>query len=257
MTLRVATACLTLLIAAGVAAAVETPATSPAPDVLKMLPDLKTPEGVSTGLQWLVWITLLSVAPAILVMATCFTRIIVVLGLLRQALTTQNMPPNQVLFGLALLMTVVLMAPVYNEIHSTAIGPHLKGEMSRDDAVAVGERTIHRFMARQIDRAGNSKDVLLFLDDETAAKEDITYKDVPLMSLIPAFVISELKVAFLIGFRIFLPFLVIDLLVASVLVSMGMLMLPPVLISLPLKLLLRILADGWHLVIGTLMRSFG
>ena len=223
----------------------------------ELLPNVATPGGAGTTIQWIVLVTVLSLAPAVLVMVTCFTRIVVVLGLLRQALATQQIPPNQVLFGLAVLMTVVVMAPVYRQVHSQAVSPYLAGTVSRDEALAAGEKPLRDFMIRQIEAGGNSDDAYLFLDEATAQRDDLTWRDVPTLSLIPAFVVSELKIAFYMGFRIYLPFLVIDMLVGAVLISMGMLMLPPVLISLPFKLLLFVLADGWHLVVGTLMSSFG
>lgn len=226
-------------------------------EIAKSLPDIKTPGGSGTVLNWVVMVTILSVAPAILVMVTCFTRIIVVLGLLRQALGTQQLPPNQVLFGLALLMTLVVMSPTLSRIHGDAVKPYMNGQMDRTAALKAGEKHVREFMTKQMQAAGNSKDVYLFLSDDLTEQKKLTWQQVPTTALIPAFVVSELKVAFWMGFRIFLPFLIIDMLVASVLVSMGMLMLPPVLISLPFKLLLFVLADGWHLVVGTLMRSFG
>jgi flagellar biosynthetic protein FliP len=220
------------------------------------LPDLQSPTAASGLVQWLLVITVLAVAPAVAVMVTCFTRIIVVLGLLRQALATQQLPPNQILFGLALLMTLVVMAPTYTAVHQDALAPYLSGAMSRQDAWQAGQKHVRAFMIRQITSAGNEQDVYLFLEEDLAGKSDLTWSDVPTLSLIPAFAVSELKVAFLIGFRIYLPFLIIDMLVASMLISMGMLMLPPVLISMPFKLLMFVLADGWHLVVGTLMKSF-
>lgn len=230
---------------------------APLPEQLtEMLPDLQTPSGVSSTLRWLAVVTVLSLAPAILVMVTSFTRIIVVLGLLRQALATQHLPPNQILFGLAILMTLVVMAPVYKDVHAHAIGPYFDGKLDQAAALKVGEARIREFLIHQVEAGDNTDDVYLFLPDELAERPDLTWRDVPTTSLVPAFVISELKIAFLMGFRIFLPFLVIDMLVASVLVSMGMLMLPPVLISLPFKLLLFVMADGWRLVVGTLMGSF-
>ena len=229
------------------------PATQPA-DTL--LPDLRSPGQSMTMVQWVLLLTVLAVAPAIVVMVTSFTRIVVVLGLLRQALATQQLPPNQVLFGLALLMTLVVMSPVIADVHRDALGPFLDGRLSRDDAFAAAQARVRTFMIGQVEAAGNTQDVYLFLDENTAARKDLKWSAVPTLSLIPAYVISELKIAFYMGFRIFLPFLVVDLLVASVLTSMGMLMLPPVLVSLPLKLLLFVLADGWHLVAGTLMQSF-
>jgi flagellar biosynthetic protein FliP len=166
------------------------------------------------------------------------------------------MPPNQVLFGLALFMTLAVMAPTYQAIQKDAISPYVAGKISQAQAVDAAEHGIRKFMITQMESAGNANDVYLFVGDRPAGAKDLTWPEVPTVSLIPAFVVSELKVAFMIGFRIFLPFLIIDMLVASVLVSMGMLMVPPVLISLPFKLLLFVLADGWHLVVGTLMRSF-
>jgi flagellar biosynthetic protein FliP len=165
-------------------------------------------------------------------------------------------PPNQVMFGLAVMMTVAVMAPVYQQVHREAIGPYLGGTLPRDQALRAGERHVRDFMIRQIEAGGNTDDVYLFVREEDAAGKELTWSDVPTLSLIPAFAVSELKIAFFMGFRIYLPFLIVDMLVGAVLVSMGMLMLPPVLISLPFKLLLFVLADGWHLVVGTLMASF-
>ena len=268
MTGGAATICLTLAWAAGpelAAAAAPAPAARPttapttapsASEIGRMLTEMDTPGGLSNTLKWVALVTVLSLAPAVLVLVTSFTRIAVVLGLLRQALATQQVPPNQVLLGLALLMTVAVMAPVYRDVHRDAISPYLAGRCSQAQAVDRGESLLRKFMIRQIDSGGNTDDVYLFLDSDTAAKDELTWGDVSTLSLIPAFVVSELKVAFTMGFRIYLPFLIIDMLVASVLVSMGMLMLPPVLVSLPFKLLLFVLADGWHLVVGTLIRSF-
>jgi len=245
-------------------AAAPVPASAPAPtsapaagDVTGLLPDVATPGGAAAALKWIVLVTVLSLAPAIVVMVTCFTRIVVVLGLLRQALAAPQIPPNQVLFALALLMTVTVMAPVYRSVYEDAISPYLEGRMTRQQAVPAGEKHLRSFMIRQIEAGGNTDDVYLFLDDEAAGRDDLTWGDVPTLSLIPSFVVSELKIAFYMGFRIYLPFLIVDMLVGAVLISMGMLMLPPVLISLPFKLLLFVLADGWHLVVGTLMGSFG
>jgi len=222
----------------------------------KTLTEMEKSSDSGSIIKGIAIITVLSIAPAILVMVTSFTRVAVVLGLLRQALATQQLPPNQILFGLALLITVVVMAPVYNDVHNDAIAPYLDGRITQAEAISAGEGHVRGFMIRQIESGGNVDDVYLFLPEKLAARKDLAWKDVPTTALIPGFVISELKIAFLIGFRIFLPFLIIDMLVASVLVSMGMLMLPPVFISLPFKLLLFVLADGWHLVVGTLMTSF-
>ena len=222
-----------------------------------MFPDIQTRGGASTVVKWLGVVTVLSLAPAILVMVTSFTRIVVVLGLLRQALATPQLPPNQILFGLGLLMTLVVMGPVYKDVHRDAITPYFDGNIDQISAIRIGETRIREFLIQQVEAGNNSNDVYAFLPDNLGQRADLTWSDVPTISLIPTFAISELKIAFLIGFRIFLPFLIIDMLVASVLVSMGMLMLPPVLISLPFKLLLFVLADGWALVVGTLMGSFG
>ena len=234
----------------------EAPA-APKIDLSKVVPNIETPGGVGAVLKWAAMITVLSVAPAVLIMVTCFTRIVVVLGLLRQALGTAQLPPNQVLFGLALLMTIVVMGPTYQQVHRDAISPYMEGRLGGSEAISAGEVHVRGFMSNQIEAAGNGNDVYIFLSDDLAGRDDLAWGDVPTVSMIPAFVVSELKVAFWMGFRIFLPFLIIDMLVATVLVSMGMLMLPPALISLPFKLLLFVLADGWHLVVGTLMRSFG
>ena len=247
----------TILLAVVLSAAPAEAAGAAPADVALRLPDIARPAAGSTVLQWVLLVTLMAVAPAVGVMVTCFTRIIVVLGLLRQALATHQMPPNQVLFGLALFMTLVVMAPVYRNVHRDAISPYVAGELDGGAALEAAQGHVRRFMIRQIEAGDNTGDVYLFLDEATAARDDLKWGDVPTLSLVPAFVVSELKIAFLMGFRIYLPFLIIDMLVASVLISMGMLMLPPVLISMPFKLLLFVLADGWHLVAGTLMSSFG
>ncbi len=226
------------------------------PDVSKVVPPVTDRRGLSATLQLLVLLTVLTLAPAILIMVTCFTRIIVVLGLLRQALATQQLPPNQVLVGLALFMTMFVMAPTWQKVNSDALQPYLDGQIDQPTALARGAAPVRAFMIRQIEAAGNEDDVYMFLDYRKL--EGVTkWSQVPTSVLIPSFVISELKVAFIMGFRIYLPFLIIDLVIASVLISMGMLMLPPVLISLPFKLLLFVLVNGWHLVVGTLLTSFG
>jgi flagellar biosynthetic protein FliP len=218
---------------------------------------VESAEGESGPVRWAVLVTAVGVALAVVLLVTSFTRIVVVLGLLRQALATPQLPPNQVLFGLALLMTVVVMSPVIQDVHADAVAPYLAGEIDRGEMLRIAGDRVRDFMIRQLEAGDNVDEVYLFLDADLTARDDLTWDEVPTTSLIPAFVVGELKIAFNIGFRIFLPFVVIDLLVASVLVSMGMLMLPPVLVSLPLKLLLFVLADGWDLVVGGLMRSFG
>jgi len=227
------------------------------PDVSKFMPSVTSSEQMSSTLQIILMLTVLSLAPSILVMMTSFTRIIIVLGLLRQAMGTQQLPPNTVLIGLALFMTFVLMAPVYNQVHDNAIQPYLEGNIGQAEAIKNATTYMRSFMINQVESGGNTDDVYLFLDDQLSDMPDLTWRDVPTMTLIPAYTISELKIAFLMGFRIYLPFLIIDMVISSILISMGMLMLPPVLISLPFKLLLFVLVDGWHLVVGTLMSSFG
>jgi flagellar biosynthetic protein FliP len=224
------------------------------PDLTRLLPPAQTREGLSGSLQILLLLTVLTLAPAILVLMTSFTRIVIVLSLLRQALSIQNLPPNQVIIGLALLMTFMIMGPVWHEIDQQALQPYLGGKVGQLEALDKAAGPVRRFMIRQIEAQGNQGDVRMFLD--YAKKNAERWEDVPTSILVPAFVTSELKTAFLMGFKIYLPFLIIDMVIASILISMGMLMLPPVLISLPFKLLLFVLVDGWHLVVGSLLVSF-
>jgi flagellar biosynthetic protein FliP len=219
-----------------------------------------SPEGLSSTIQVMLLLTVLSLAPAILLMTTSFVRIIVVLGLLRQALGTQTLPPSQVITSLALFMTLVIMTPVWQDVYEHAIRPYTDpaDDMTLEHAWEEGALPIKRFMSQQIVAAGNTDNIYLFyehLPPDTQAPE--TFDDVPLQVLLPAYMLSELKTAFLIGFQIYLPFLILDIVVASVTISMGMLMLPPVMISLPFKLMLFVLVDGWHLVVGMLLESFG
>jgi flagellar biosynthetic protein FliP len=228
-----------------------------------------SPEGLASTLQVMLLLTVISLAPAILIMTTCFVRIIVVLGLLRQALGTQQLPPSQVVTALSIFMTLLLMFPVWKKSYDEGIQPYTNHEIGLEEAFARGTEPMRRFMADQIVQTQNDDDVYLFLryvhaDDPSGTKApDYAYYNpqegetvVPLIALIPAYMLSELKTAFLIGFQIYLPFVVIDIVVASVTISMGMLMLPPVLISLPFKLLLFVLVDGWRLVVEMLMDSF-
>lgn len=219
----------------------------------------KSPEGLSSAIQVMLLLTVLSLAPAVLLMTTSFVRIIVVLGMLRQALGVQQLPPSQVLTSIAMFMTLLLMTPVWTEVYNDAIAPYTapNSNMSMEEAWSTGVRPIRRFMSRQIDIAGNADDVVMFYQyANQQGPAPSTYDDVPLQVLLPAFMLSELKVAFLIGFQIYLPFLILDVVIASVTISMGMMMLPPVMISLPFKLMLFVLVDGWRLVIGMLMESF-
>lgn len=217
--------------------------------------------GLSATLSILVLLTVLTIAPSLLVMTTSFTRIVVVLALLRQAIGTQSLPPSQVIVGLALFMTLLVMAPTFERINKDAIVPLNEGQIEQTEAWTRAKEPLKDFMIAQIDYAGNWQDIYMILKyrygaDKVTEPSTLTYDDVDMLTLIPGFMLSELKVAFLIGFRLYLPFLIIDMVVASVLISMGMLMLPPVLISLPFKLLLFVLVNGWHLVVGNLLSSF-
>lgn len=227
------------------------------PSSLGSLEEWTSPSGLTPALQMMALLTVVSLAPAILMMTTCFVRIVVVLGLLRQALGTQQLPPSQVITSIALFMSLLVMWPVWNKVYHEAILPYSQHEISLEEAWDAGVQPVRRFMSAQIDRTGNNSDVWLFykyLPAGTPAPQ--SYDDVPLRVLLPAFMLSELKTSFLIGFQIYLPFLILDLVVASITISMGMLMLPPVLVSLPFKLLLFVLVDGWHLVVGMLLDSF-
>ena len=226
-----------------------------------------SPAKLSGTLRVLAAMTALSLAPALLLMTTCYVRIAIVLSLLRQALGSQQLPPNQVTTALALFLTLLIMSPVWMQVHTEAIQPYTDPtvEMSAEEAWRAGVAPIRLFMSQQIKNAENDGDVRLFLDYLNASKvsagaspgpEPQSFADVPLQALLPAFLVSELKVAFLIGFQVFLPFVIVDLVVSSVTMSMGMVMVPPTTISLPLKLLLFVLVDGWHLVVGMLLQSF-
>jgi flagellar biosynthesis protein FliP len=201
-------------------------------------------------------LTVLSLAPAALLMTTCFVRVIVVLSLLRQALGTQQLPPTQVITALALFVTLLVMTPVWRQVYDDAVMPYTQHEISLEQAWNKGISPVRRFMSEQIDHAKNADDVWLFMNYLPNHAEPKSYDDVPLQALLPAFMLSELKTAFLIGFQIYLPFLILDMVISSVMVSMGMLMLPPVLVSLPFKIMLFVLVDGWRLVVGMLMQSF-
>ena len=205
----------------------------------------------STSLQILLLMTVLSTAPAILMLMTSFTRIIIVLSFVRNALGTQQLPPNQVLVGLALFLTFFVMAPTFNQINTNAVQPYMKNQINQTEALKQAEEPLRTFMFRQT----REKDLALFVGLSKMERPK-TYRDVPTYVLIPAFVISELKTSFQMGFAIFIPFIVIDMIVSSTLMSIGMMMLPPMMISLPFKLLLFVLVDGWHLVVQSLVTSF-
>lgn len=210
-----------------------------------------SPEDVSVTVQVILLLTLLSLAPAILILLTSFTRIIIVLSLLRQALSVQQMPPNQVLIGLALFLTFFIMSPVLTDINTQAVQPYLNEEIGQREAFDRALVPLRGFMFK----CARQRDIALFMrmaDLPQPANE----AEVPTRALIPAFVISELRTAFQMGFLLFIPFLIIDMVVASVLMSMGMLMLPPIMVSLPFKILLFVLVDGWYLLIESLIASF-
>jgi len=211
----------------------------------------ESPQQVSTALQILLIITIISVAPSIILMTTCFTRIVIVLGFLRQAMGTQNMPPTQIILGLSLFLSFFVMSPTLSEINETALQPYMAEQISQGEALDKAIIPLRTFMFSQVREAELSLMTELTLDGEPANEDEI-----PTMTLIPAFMLSELKLAFQMGFMIYIPFLVIDMIVASILMSMGMMMLPPVIISMPFKLLLFVLVDGWNLIVGSLIKSF-
>jgi flagellar biosynthetic protein FliP len=240
-----------LLLSAGVAQAQAQAAPSGPVNIVRSIEQAAQPGQISTTLLVFLLVTVLSLAPAILVMTTSFTRIIVVLGFLRQAMSTQQTPPNQVLVGLALFLSFFIMAPTYHRVYEEGVQPYMRQEISQSQAVERSMEPIREFMFRQT----NPRDLALFLKIAKLGRPNVP-ADVPTHVLIPAYAISELRIAFQIGFLIYIPFLIIDMVVASTLMSMGMMMLPPVLVSLPFKIIMFVLADGWGLLIGGLVRSF-
>jgi len=224
----------------------------PIPSVEIGVGEAQSPDEVASSIQILFLVTILSIAPAILITMTSFTRIIIVLSFLRNAIGTQQTPPNQILVGLALFLTLFIMTPVVNDINEQAVQPFLNEEIGQDEALGNALDPLRDFMYRQT----RETELALFMDigDMSTGIENIS--EVPTTILIPAFIISELKTAFIMGFILFVPFVVIDMVVASTLMSMGMMMLPPVMISLPFKLLLFIMVDGWNLLIGQVVNSF-
>jgi flagellar biosynthetic protein FliP len=209
------------------------------------------PENVSTSVKLFILLTVLSLAPSILVLMTSFTRILIVLSFVRTSIGTPQMPPNQVVVGLALFMTFFIMTPIFTEVNDNALTPLFNNEIALEEAYERASLPMKEFMSKHT----RQKDLALFLG-YSGIERPQTVEDIPLTALVPAFAISELKTAFQIGFMIFIPFLVIDMIVASVLMSMGMMMLPPVMISLPFKILLFVLVDGWYLVVKSLLVSF-
>ena len=229
-----------------------TPPPAPAfPTLSIQLGQGETPEELATTIQIILLITLLTLAPAILVLVTSFTRIIIVLSLLRHALSTQQIPPNQVIIGLALFLTFFIMTPVFEAINDTAFQPYLAREIDQETAFENALIPIRAFMLNQV----REKDLAL-LTRVSGQPRPANSDEVRTRALIPAFVISELRIAFQMGFMLFIPFLIIDMVVASVLMSMGMMMLPPIMVSLPFKILLFVLVDGWNLLIQSLVVSF-
>lgn len=225
---------------------------------------LVSPGGLSSTLNMLIVMTVLSLAPSILMMTTSFVRFLIVFGLLRQAMGTQQLPPNQVLIALSLFMTFTVMGPVWQQSYEQGIRPYThpaanQPQPTLEQTFQATVRPLRRHMSEQIEKTGNSESVWVFLDFQKPAGEPAvhpeTYDDVPLTALLPAYLLSEMKTAFIIGFQLYLPFLVIDMVVSSILMSMGMMMLPPTLISFPFKLLLFVLIDGWYLVVGMMLES--
>ncbi|MBI4630661.1 MAG: flagellar type III secretion system pore protein FliP [Chloroflexi bacterium] len=222
-----------------------------APGVTLSVQSNGQPSQVSTGVQLMVLLTVLSLAPAILILATAFTRIVIVLSMLRSAIGTQQVPPTQVIIGLSLVLTFFIMSPVWDQVNREAVQPYLEGKVTQQTAFDVGQKPVREFMLRQT----RAKDIALFVQ-LSKQPQPKTPNDIPTATLLPAFVISELKTAFQMAFVIFVPFLVIDLIVSSALLSMGMMMLPPSLVSLPFKILLFVMADGWYLIVKSLITSF-
>ncbi|MCI4126097.1 flagellar type III secretion system pore protein FliP [Bacillus haynesii] len=206
---------------------------------------------VSASVRLLLLLTVFSIAPGILILMTCFTRVVIVLSFVRTSLATQSMPPNQVLIGLALFLTFFIMGPTFSEINKEALTPLMNNKITLDEAYTKAEAPIKTFMSKHT----RQKDLALFMNYAKMETPE-SIDDIPLSTMVPAFVISELKTAFQMGFMIFIPFLIIDMVVASVLMSMGMMMLPPVMISLPFKILLFVLVDGWYLIVKSLLQSF-
>lgn len=212
----------------------------------------KVPGDVSVVVEVFLLLTVLSIAPALLIMMTSFTRIIIVLSLLRQALGTQQMPPNQVMIGIALFLTFFVMAPVWNTVNEQALQPYLNKSLSPEKAIEAAATPVRAFMMKQI----RENDLALFVSASGESRPK-SPEDVPFLVVVPAFIISELKTAFQIGFMLYIPFLILDMVISSILLSMGMMMLPPIMISLPFKLMLFVLVDGWNLIAGSLIQSFG
>lgn len=223
----------------------------PVPDINLEIGTTEEPAQLVGTLQLLLLLAVLSLAPAFVILMTSFTRIVIVLSFVRNALATQQIPPNQVIIGLALFLTFFVMAPVFSEINETALSPFQEEEITFEETIEIGGQPLREFMLNNT----RQHDLAIFLEIDNQ-EEDVAREEVPFRALIPAFVLSELKTAFQMGFLLFVPFLVIDMVVASALMSMGMFMLPPVIVSLPFKILLFVLVDGWHLVVRSLIESY-
>lgn len=227
------------------------PATFPIPKIDISVDNASTPQQYVGNLKLLIMLTILTILPSFIMMMTSFVRIIVVFGFLRGAMGTQQSPPNQILIGLALFLTVFIMQPVYNKINTNCIQPYMQNKITQEQAIDEGAKPLRQFMLKYTYK----KDFQLFIDT-AKLNYKVTKDNAPLYVVVPAFMISELKTAFEIGFLIYIPFMVIDLVVASILMSMGMFMLPPAMVSLPFKLLLFVMVDGWYLLVKSLIVSF-
>ena len=228
------------------------PQQMPIPKINISVDNANNPTEYVDNIKLLIMLTVLTLLPSFIVMMTSFIRTVVVFGFLRNAMGTQQSPPNQVMIGLALFLTLFIMTPVYSEINTKAIQPYTKNKITQEQAIEIGAKPLRAFMLKQT----RQKDLKLFVE---LGKPNfkVTKDNAPLYIVVPAFIISELKTAFQIGFLLFIPFMIIDLVVASVLMSMGMFMLPPIMISLPFKLLLFVMVDGWYLLVKSLVMSFG
>lgn len=227
------------------------PTDIPIPKVNISVDGADSPKEYVDNIKLLIMLTILTLLPSIIIMMTSFVRIIVVFSFLRTAIGTQQSPPNQVLIGLAIFLTIFIMAPTFNAVNTNAIKPYLEGTITKEQAIEEGSKPLREFMLKTT----RQNDLKLFIE-VSKLEGEVTKDNVPLYIVIPAFMISELRTAFSIGFMLYIPFLIIDLVVASVLLSMGMMMLPPVMVSLPFKLLLFVMVDGWHLLVKTLIMGF-
>ena len=223
----------------------------PLPNIQVGVDSTDDPGTIVNSLQIMFLLTILTLAPSILIMMTSFTRILIVLSFLRQAIGVQQTPSSQILIGLTLFLTLFLMSPVWTEINNKALQPFLEQEITQEDAWEQAQMPVKQFMLKQV----REKDLALFVN-LSHSDESVSRDDIQLQVVAPAFIISELKTAFQIGFLIYIPFLILDMVVASILLSMGMIMVPPALVALPFKLMLFVMVDGWHLVVGSLMKSF-